>query len=548
MFIYSADYSGQKPPVNVCVEDVYFTMRDGVKLYGMYLHPEGVEKTPIIFIRSPYVSNDVQYHVMLKYHYHVLARGYSVFLQHCRGCGRSEGQCLPYVQEHDDGLDSLVQLRQLSTYNGEIYLQGGSYLSAVHFSYMGEIPDDVKGAYLTVMDINRYNILYRNGFFKMGLHGQWFFGVYKDNESKMSNYTEDAFRTLPLIDMSSIVFGRKTPVFDEPLLHPDPRDPYWSETEGIASYLKALTDSKIPVLLIASMQDLFTGGMIDMWNSLSDERKKNCAMIVTPFEHSFVDYPGFPVHFPGANTDELMPDSDLAWFEHIRHHTPMPFAEKGKLKYYTAYDYSWKSADKFEDATGELKFYLTGDRLLSNEAPAGDHKKAITYTYNPFAPAVFKGGCSGKFGGVAVQDPPDSRYDIITFQSEPIRKTCVVRGKGRVKLRVKTDVEDTCFYVRFSLVKEGKAYGLRDDILSISFQHKDYIPNTEVDLNFEFDPHAFRLLPGDRIRLDVSSSAWPHYVPHTNNKGLYSLQTTAQTSRNTIIPEQSILIFPVCEE
>jgi len=92
-----------------------------------------------------------------------------------------------------------------------------------------------------------------------------------------------------------------------------------------------------------------------------------------------------------------------------------------------------------------------------------------------------------------------------------------------------------------SLVRHHVAYGLRDDILSLAGQNPDYVPGTEAELNFSMDRIAFRILPGDRIRLDVSSSAWPFYVPHTNRKGLFSEQTSATVAHNTVVLGKSAL-------
>ena len=47
-------------------------------------------------------------------------------------------------------------------------------------------------------DTERYNVLYRNGFFKSGLHGQWVMRMYKKNLPIERNYCEETFRTLPL--------------------------------------------------------------------------------------------------------------------------------------------------------------------------------------------------------------------------------------------------------------------------------------------------------------------------------------------------------------
>ena len=67
-------------------------------------------------------------------------------------------------------------------------------------------------------------------------------------------------------------------------------------------------------------------------------------------------------------------------------------------------------------------------------------------------------------------------------------------------------------------------------------------------MEFSFDEHAFVVKKGERIRVDISSSAFPHYVPHTNQKGLFSEMTTAKTATNTVVLQESYIELPVCKE
>ena len=115
----------------------------------------------------------------------------------------------------------------------------------------------------------------------------------------------------------------------------------------------------------------------------------------------------------------------------------------------------------------------------------------------------------------------------------------------RIKLRVRSDCEDTCFYIRLSLDKKEGAYGLRDDIRKISEAAPGYRPGEAADLDFVFDEHAFQIAPGERIRIDVSSSAFPYFVSHTNRKGLFSEIESAKIACNTVIAGGSYLLIPV---
>ena len=102
-------------------------------------------------------------------------------------------------------------------------------------------------------------------------------------------------------------------------------------------------------------------------------------------------------------------------------------------------------------------------------------------------------------------------------------------------------------YIRLSLCKEEGDYGLRDDIQQISNLCPDYVPGEELTLDFAFDEHAFVIRAGERLRIDVSSSAFPLYVRHTNRRGLYCEQTTAAVADNTVICALSSITLP-CED
>ena len=71
------------------------------------------------------------------------------------------------------------------------------------------------------------------------------------------------------------------------------------------------------------------------------------------------------------------------------------------------------------------------------------------------------------------------------------------------------------------------------------------MPGQETELTFCFDEHAFTVKKGERLRIDISSSAFQHYVPHTNRRGLFSEQTTARIADNTVILGKSFLTVPV---
>ena len=518
-----------------CTYSYEYVISNGTRLFTAVLLPDAKSKFPSVIIRTPYVdaleslSED---EICLNYaneYSKWLERGYAVVIQHCRGRGKSDGDCIPYINEREDTRTLYDWVRHQSFYNGELFLKGGSYLTSVHYC-AAPFDNDIKGAVFGIQDSERYNICYRNGFLKKGLHGNWYVGMYKAKSKRKKHFTAGSFETLPLSAFTETVFDESVADFDEMLRSPKPTDAFWKTHNGGADARGATDNVKFPVLFTTGFYDIYTGGIFDMWNKMNPECRQNCALVVSPYDHgdNANEKTGFV--FPnGKRTEKFGAYYEIDWFDHIRQNAESPF-EKGKVTYYRLFENTWRT-DDFCTEKEECLFTL------------GD--KTVGYTYNPFDPPRFRGGLSCNFGGGVFQDKPNSRHDIISVYTKPFEKDTFVKGKMEAKLRVSSDCEDTCFYVRVSIETERGDYGLRDDITSLCYQLGNYVPNTDVCLNFSFDEHAFLVKKGERLRVDIASANAEHYVRHTNMKGLYSEQTTAKIAHNRVILCDSELILPI---
>jgi len=499
------------------------------RLFTAVVLPEPSGQFPTLIIRTPYVtamekmSEEEAVATYLPMQSEWLENGYAVVIQHCRGCGKSGGDFIPYEDEKEDGLALQDWIRKQPFYNGELYLYGSSYLSVVQY-LAAPYGEDIKGAIFSVADSNMYNFCYRNGFLKAGLLGSWYSEMYKAR-SLPKNYVSEAMQTLPLSAYSQTIFGENSPLFDEILKHPDPTDSFWATQMGGTDVFNAVQNAQFPVLLTTGLYDLFTGGIITMWNRLDETSKQRSALLVSAYEHS--DAPQCILFPDGKRTEHFGANYEIQWINSVRGLAPCPFP-LGTITYYSLFDNQWRTGSFQNDSELQLTF--------------GSDTR--TYTYNPYAPASFQGGLCCNFGGTAYQDPPNSRYDIISVYSEPFEEDTLVRGRMTALLQVASDCEDTCFYTRLSITTEEGDFGLRDDITSICLQHPDYVPGTLVPLRFTFDEHAFLIQKGARIRLDISSADAAHYVRHANQKGLFSTQTTAKIAHNTVALEGSFLTLP----
>lgn len=513
----------------------YYVQADGAELFTTVCLPEENGKFPTIVMRSPYVDmyENVSYEEICENRLNAdkawLDAGYATVLQHCRGRGKSSGDCMPYINEREDGLALHEWIRQQNFYNGELYLCGGSYCASVHY-VTAPFADDIKGAVLEVQDPVRYNCNYRNGFYKMGLHGNWYPTMYKRKSIPNKNYVPESYNMLPLSDFSKAVLGEPSADFDEILRHPDKDDPFWLTRFGGGEARDAIKHANIPILLTTAFYDVYTGGSFDNWFSLDDATRAKSALVVNPYDHGGTPNKQ-PIRFEGGMIAEKVDNFRVKWMDFIRGKCESPF-ELGKVTYYKLFGDEW-CCDEFDTPEKVMTFALgEGER---------------TYCYNPYAPAEFKGGLSANDEANSYQDPPNSRYDILSFYTDEFDRDVFVKGKMSAKLRVKSDCEDTCFYMRLSITKPDGDYGLRDDINQISNFCADYVPGTEIDMDFSFDEHAFVVHKGERLRIDVSSSAFPHYVRHTNNKGLFSEQITAKIAHNTVICDKSSITLCVEE-
>jgi len=503
---------------------------DSAEIFTAVCAPAADGKYPAVLFRCPYedhhtemTETEVVEGIYTRFKNYVDA-GYVFIYQDCRGTGKSTGEFIPFVTERKDGLALQDWVRHQSFYNGEIYLLGASYTSAVHYA-TAPFADDIKGAALSVMDSNYYTIAYLNGFYKIGLHGNWYTGLYKKKSGLQKKIGSESFRLLPLSDYSKAAFGEESSELDGVLLNPDRNSPFWNTYHNGHYTTDLLKNSNIPILLTTGFVDIFTQGVIDMWYALDEVTRSKSALLIQPYNHAACS-DGMPYDFPGVHPDG---EADLLQFEFINYvrglrKAPLPL---GKVTYYELFGKDGWITDDFAEPETCTTFTL-GE---------GEH----SYTYDPADPTVYRHGCTHNFGSCVKLDPPEAYPHAVTFYTDEFTEDMHVRGKMKARLRVRSDCEDTCFYMLISLSKKDGDLTFRDDINSVCAFCPDYVPGSEVDMDFVFDSGAFVIGKGERLRIDVTSSAFPLFVPHTNMKGHPHTQSTYKVAHNSVIADKSTL-------
>ncbi|MBQ7475080.1 MAG: CocE/NonD family hydrolase [Clostridia bacterium] len=495
---------------------------DGDPLCTVVLTPGSGGKYPSVLVRSPYereheslADGELADRVAENYK-NWLDAGYAVFFQHCRGTGKSGGDCVPFVHEREEGLALQRFAREQDFYNGEIYLLGGSYTASVHYATAPFAPD-IKGASFESMTDERYDFFYRSGSFNMGLIGAWHASLYKCKSGVKNNYSNGEYLKRPLTEFTRRVFGETVADYDGALRHPDRRDPFWNTREGGSDCRGALRGARIPIFLSVGTVDTFAHGVLKMWEELDEETRAMSALVVHPYHHGGTSEDQ-PVRFEGGELSEFIDGFDLSWIEHARRGTPPP-VPLGRITYYEQFGAGWLTDGGFDSPSDSLVFTFGGGKR--------------EFVYDPERPTEYVGGLTHAFRGTSYMDPP-GREGTVTFFTEPFDEDVRIRGKMRLKLAVSSDCPDTAFYVRVGIAKKEGDFSIRDDIDLISNHVPDYRPGDPVKIEFELDPYAGVVKKGERLRVDVASSAYPIFVPHTNTRGLFSEQTETRIARNTV--------------
>ena len=108
--------------------------------------------------------------------------------------------------------------------------------------------------------------------------------------------------------------------------------------------------------------------------------------------------------------------------------------------------------------------------------------------------------------------PLEARDDVLTFTTQALSVNYDVIGHPSVTLFVKTSAVSADFFGRLCDVHpDGKSLNISDAIYRIKPERDNLNSNGGYHLKFELSPTAHRFKAGHRIRLQISSGAFPRY-------------------------------------
>jgi putative CocE/NonD family hydrolase len=220
----------------------------------------------------------------------------------------------------------------------------------------------------------------------------------------------------------------------------------------------------------------------------------------------------------------------------------------------------WRAAEEWPAATNHLLYLHSegransrkGNGSLSVEPPTSGGACDV-FVCDPEVPVPAPGafGASGQFDQSAVE----LGNNLLVYTSQPLPHPMLVFGSPRVRLHCATSARHSDFTAKLIRVTpNGAAEFLCIGISRSSylFRRQSYEADRIYEWNFALEPTCCLFSAGDRIRLEIASSAFPLYDsnPGTDVPSCEATSWDWQRSTQVVFhtPDHaSVLELPVSE-
>lgn len=552
----------------VIEHNVMVPMRDGVRLATDVYRPDKPGQFPILLQRLPY-GKELLGATFLD---PILAarRDYSVVIQDSRGRFDSEGEWYPFHCEVNDGYDAVEWAAIQPWSNGKVAMFSGSYVGATQWLAAIAQPPHLVTMIpaTTTSDFHNSWVYHTGGAFDLIFNIGWAIAVSGNTAKRLgikeptveeAGATLDAVGKFVATDWSAAMTALQKlagiiqplysfrPLRELPLLkqlapwfydwidHPE-ADPYWQSINFAAQYDKV----NVPALHITGWYDVFLGGSIANYvgmikNGPTSEVRRGQKLIIGPWYHG----PFTPqttqigeVDFgPQAGID--FTPVQLRWFDYWLKGVNTGIMDEAPIRLFVMGDNVWRNEREWPLARTQWTHYylhsggqantLNGDGALSTQPPEAETPDR--FTYDPRNPVPTRGGCLLPMGigpGLFDQREVEARPDVLVYTSPPLSKDVEVTGPVVVELWASTSAPDTDFTAKLVDVHpDGRALNLCDGIVRARYrasQEKPSLVTPGAVYPFLIDLWATSNVfkAGHCLRLEVSSSNFPHFEPNPN--------------------------------
>ena len=513
-------------------------LSDGVALVSDHYYPSadisGNGPWPTLLMRQPY-GRDIASTVVYAHPVWFARHGYHVVIQDVRGRGGSEGNFYAFRHEGRDGAETIAWLRNHPACNGRIGMYGFSYQGATQLLAAVENPEGLQciAPHMTAADLY-HGWFYHQGALRLGSTLGWGIQMLREDARRLglreaSDRLEEAW-TYVRAQSSYVPYGEHPAIADPELpsyvrdwiSHRNPDnigDTFWSNLDISTRLDKIL----VPALHISGWYDTYLEGSIAGYIALRQHAGSAFAR-----EHQYL-LAGPWIHIPWGDRvgdQNLGPEANfntdtylLRWFNHWLKDSG-EFAVEPRIRHFALGENRWHTANEWP-AEAPFPLYLhsngnansrKGDGSLSTAPPVNEEPRDV-FVYDPEVPVIAPGGPQS-LSGPYDQSSLEMGNNLLVYTTAPASAKVRIFGQPRVTLYAATSASHADFTAKLVRVTaSGRAEFLSIGIARSSwlFRNTRYAPDEVQCWQFNLEPTSVVLAPGESLRLEIASSAFPLY-------------------------------------
>ena len=332
-----------------------------------------------------------------------------------------------------------------------------------------------------------------------------------DQDTFQKLYT--ASRNLPLLDKipvnPSILQELAPDSFYHDWLNRPENDSYWQNLSP--EFLLEKVD--LPMLHIGGWFDPHLRGNCKLYQNMKNKSQFPQHLIVGPWGHlpwgrktGEIDY--------GKSASSLIDAYQIAWFDYFLKGKSSQLLEKLPIQLFEMGSNQWRNLETLNSHQPQI-FYLKSNGLASIQENAGqlvtdlrlDTPKIIdTIVHDPWRPVPSLGGHAGFPSGSFERSHLDTRFDVLTYTSQPLTEDLFLQGEIKIEINVQADAPsfDLCAIVS-EVYPNGFVYNFSQGYRRIN------AVETEQTITFSLQPICIKLAQGNAIRLSLSGANFPAY-------------------------------------
>ncbi len=503
-------------------------MRDGVELSVDIYRPDGSGKFPVILSRTPY-NKSTPRGGHLELGRYLAARGYVYVAMDVRGRGDSDGKFTPYRNEGPDGYDSIEWCAQQPWSTGKVGTIGASYLGYDQWIAALEQPPHLTT--MIVMTTPPDPFVESPTGLQSPTYMSWHLltsGHTLHNLAPVDWPT--VYEHLPIYTMDTAA-GLDSPYWRQVVDHPG-IDAWWDPLIYQNKYERV----RVPIMHVSGWYDDEQAGATMNYIGMTTkgatpELRRNQKLLMGPWPHAVNSstHLGDVEFGPTAVID--LSNYELRWFDYWLKGINTGIMEEPPVRIFVMGENKWHDEKEWPMArTQYVDYYLHskghanslhGDGTLSPTRDADE--PADHYSYDPARPVPFlMEPTYAQLGGPDDYRPVERRDDVLVFTSEALDKSTSICGPIRVNLSAASSASDTDFMGKLLDVwPDGFAQRLYDGMVRARYRQGGdrpsmITPGQIYTYDIDLWNTCQQLGKGHRVRLEISSSAFPKYDRNQN--------------------------------